>query len=455
MFNAEDYIGEFVTDGRFLYCPRDRVNVRALRFGLAYGDQPSEAVVSEHHVRIPRHYPMRGVEIKDAAPKLFPRWRSPTETKTSPRPYQHEPLDVLSAERQGILNLGCGYGKTVMACYYMAREGFKAAVLLDKINLISQWAEEIEKHLNVPKERVGVVQGKRWDWDDYDIVLMSIHTLARRGDDVPDNFYESFGVAVFDECHHLAAPLFKKLCHRFSGIRVGLSATPHREDGMESVFKNHLGPIIYSKTDQELIPKIIFHKSDVPADAADDPDACDRTGEVNHLRLCHSLVTKYPSRYGLALSYARELVASGHKVLCLTHSAEHVQLFADALSEDLSIDVGVASGATPAEERAKNIDAHAISVGTINVASEALNVPRLSALLILTPFGARLHGNVLQQTLGRVQRACDNKPNPIVVFIEDASVGMCYGLLKQVKRALREKGYEYEQRGQGEPTGHL
>lgn len=438
--------GKFVTDGHYLFCPKEKVNVRALRFGLAYGDQPSEGLVVGDHIRIPRHYHV-GVEdeIIDRAPKIYPRWRSSTALKTTPRAYQIEPLEATKGARGGILNLGCGYGKTVMACYYMAHEGFKAAVLVDKVNLISQWAHEIVTHLNVPVERIGVVQGQKWEWDDYDVVLCSIQTLARRGDDVPEGFYESFGVVVFDECHHMAAPTFKAICPRFSGIRLGLSATPRREDGLEDIFKNHIGDVFYSKIDQELVPRIIFQQTGASAEIAEQREALSRNGEIHYRKLCACL-GREESRNQIAVEYVRTLLASDHHVLCLTASAEHVDTFAQALERALDMPVGVAKGDVKGDTRASNIQDHRVSVGTLDVASEALNVPSLSALVILTPFGAKQHGNVLQQTLGRIQRKYDNKPSPVAVFLEDESIGFCIGLTKQIKRVLRSMEYAYERR---------
>lgn len=438
--------GEFVTDGRYLYCPRNRVNVRALRYGLAYGDQPSEGVVLDNHIRIPRHYPL-GMEytLLDDSPESYPVWKSSTSPVTSPREYQHAPLRAAKEAKGGILNLGCGYGKTVLACYYMAHEGVKAAVLVDKVNLISQWAEEIATHLAVPVERIGVVQGKRWVWEDCDIVICSVQTLARRGDNVPTGFYESFGVAVFDECHHMAAPTFKALCHKFTGIRLGLSATPKREDGLEDIFINHLGPVFYSKVDQELVPRIIFQQTGTDGSVSEREDALSRNGEIHYRKLCAVLGLDH-DRNLVASAYADALLKAGHHVLCLTASAEHVTVFAEMLRARLGVPVGVARGDVKGDSRADNIKNNKISVGTIDVASEALNVPSLSALIILTPFGARQHGNVLQQTLGRIQRKHDGKLPPVAVFLEDENVGFCVGLTKQIKRALRSMEYHYERR---------
>jgi len=431
-----------VVDGHFKYLPKSKVNVRVLRFSLAYGDAPSEAVVLEHHVRVPLYCPADVPSLvahvtEPARAQSFPMWAQDTEPLTQPRPHQVEPLARLRAFGSGVLNLGCGYGKTVVALYYAAEFRRRTLVVVNQINLISQWMDEAKTHLGMGADRVGAVRAGKWDYKK-DLVIASIHTLCRSP--VPADFFEQFGLVVFDECHHLSAPMFKELAHRFSGERVGLSATPAREDGLEQVFLNHLGPVVYSKTDQELVPRVIFARSSVDADFAERPEVLDSIGQINHRRLCAELGAD-AARDALCKAWIEVLRDAGHHVLCLSHSVEHVERLAGEIE-----DCGLAAGSVAAEERAAQIASHRVSVATLDIAAEALNVPSLSALVILTPFGARLHGNVLQQALGRIQRRHPDKQHPVAVFIDDHEVGMCRGLLNQVRRVLRSWGYEYETR---------
>lgn len=431
------HVDKIVIDGHFKYLPKSRVNVRVLRHGLAYGDSPSEAVVLEHHVRVPLYYPvdLPGVSAVYDPPTEFPSWETPVTPLTNPREHQVEPLAALTLHGSGVLNLGCGYGKTVVALYYAATRQTRTLVVVNQINLISQWTGEISTHLGIGADRVGTVRAGKWDYEK-DIVVASIHTLCRTP--APPDFFAQFGLVIFDECHHLSAPMFKGLAHRFGGERVGLSATPAREDGLEQVFLNHLGPVVYSKTDQELVPRVIFARTGVEPEFAQRKEVCDSIGQINHRRLCAELGAD-AARDALCKAWIEVLRDAGHHVLCLSHSVEHVERLAGEIPN-----CGLAAGSVAAEERAKQIAAHQVSVATLDIAAEALNVPSLSALVVLTPFGAKLHGNVLQQALGRIQRRHPDKKHPVAIFIDDHEVGMCRGLLNQVRRALRSWGYEYE-----------
>jgi superfamily II DNA or RNA helicase len=431
----------------YVWLPREKVNVPIIRAALMYGDAPSEAEVGETHVRVPRHFVQ---DLPEPVERKQYTWEErPIPIKTPMRAYQLEPFASMCVHAGGILNLGCGYGKTFIALNYIAARGYKAIVIVDKINLLEQWRGEILEHLELSEDEIGWVQGKKWAWEDKRIVLASLSTISRRARDggLPKGFCESFGVAVYDECHHLSASVFAQTCPLFHGERHGLTATPQREDGLEQVFINHLGPIHYSKIDQELMPTCVFLSTDVDAEPTLEADAStrghlrvilDKAGELNHRKLC-AWLGRDDARNALIQELCSRLVARGHHVLCVTHSLEHANHM-----HEITPGSGLASGSVdPALRRSAIADAK-VSFATVDVAAEALNVPSLSALIVMTPFGARTQGNLLQQALGRIQRKHEGKQPPLAFFIEDTQIHMCRGLLRQVRRKLSEWGYEQE-----------
>lgn len=431
----------------YVWLPREKVNVPILRSALMYGDAPSEAVVEGEHVRVPRHYMTELPQPVEHTPRTWPTL--PMASKTQLRDYQVAPFLSMCRQGGGILNLGCGYGKTFVALNYIAARGLKAIVLVDKVNLLEQWKSEALTHLTLTEEQIGWVQGSKWEWVDKPLVLASLSTISRRARDkrLPEGFAEAFGVAVYDECHHLSASVFAQTCPIFYGERHGLTATPQREDGLEQVFINHLGPIHYSKVDQELMPTCVFLTTEVDAQAEIDIDLArrgkervilDKAGELNHRKLC-AWLGRQPDRNALIIELCTRLKAQGHHVLCVTHSVEHA-----AHMQTLLPGSGLASGDVDPSERRSAIANATVSFATVDVAAEALNVPSLSALVVMTPFGARTQGNLLQQALGRIQRKHAEKKEPLAFFVEDSPIPMCRGLLRQVKRKLLEWGYPQE-----------
>jgi superfamily II DNA or RNA helicase len=399
------------------------------------GDLPSDAELVGEHVRVPRHF----MDAPEPVEVITPTWdRLPIESKTVLRPQQVDALAAMVDAEHGILNLGCGHGKTVIALNYIASQGVKAIVIVNRTNLISQWRDEALLHLDITRDKIGTVQGNRWEYEGKYIVIASINTLASRYDSLPGGFADSFGVVIFDECHHLSAPMFRKVCPMFSGKRHGLSATPKREDGYERAFMYHLGKVYFSNISQELVPDVVFVKTNLEEDHVSD-DAKDVTGEIHHRKLC-AWLGSVPIRNQLILEIVQSMLSAGHKVLCLTHSVDHAK-FLNATVKDS----GLACGDVDASSRKDEIASHSVSFATIDVAAEALNVPELSCLILATPFGARTHGNILQQALGRIQRKHETKLHPIAIFINDFGIHMCSALMRQCKKRLSEWDYPYRE----------
>lgn len=381
---------------------------------------------------------------------------------------QIPPFYHMATRDSGILNLGCGKGKTVIAIHAIAFKGLKSIIVIDKMSIMVQWKRELVTHLNIKEEDIGWVQGAKWKWKDSPVVIASLSTLRSRIEKgtLPEGFSESFGLVIYDECHHLSAPGFSKVCPIFAGQRHGLSATPKREDGMEDIFLGHLGSVYYTDTSQDLIPDTMIIRSPIRAvdtllqDEAElssarrdrrEPNTSilDSAGEIHHRKLCIWL-GQHKIRNMLIMTEIQKLLDAGHHVLALTHSREH----AKELSEKEN--AGLASGDVSPEERIESIKRNRLTFATIDVASEALNVPSLSALVIMTPFGAREQGNILQQAFGRIQRKHKEKlHNPVVLMIEDSEIDMCRHLINQLKRKLKEWGYPFKYKGVARETQTL
>ncbi len=75
-----------------------------------------------------------------------------------------------------------------------------------------------------PGLRVGIIQDKRWDIVEYDVVIAMVLTLAKR--DMDDAVLDDVGTVVCDECHHYAAPVMNLAMRKFRARHiVGLTAT--------------------------------------------------------------------------------------------------------------------------------------------------------------------------------------------------------------------------------------
>src|SRR3989338_11589359 len=73
-----------------------------------------------------------------------------------------------------------------------------------------------------------------------------IHSLSMKT--YPAHILEGFGMVIVDECHHLASEMFSRCLPKIGfQYTLGLSATPHRKDGLSDVFFAYLGDIFHQE----------------------------------------------------------------------------------------------------------------------------------------------------------------------------------------------------------------
>ena len=98
------------------------------------------------------------------------------------RPFQqvivNKYIDVANKIGGGLLDVPCGFGKTIMALNIISKLKKKTLVIVHKEFLVNQWIERIEQFL--PTARVGKIQGQIVDVDDKDIVLGMLQSLSMK-----------------------------------------------------------------------------------------------------------------------------------------------------------------------------------------------------------------------------------------------------------------------------------
>ena len=155
-----------------------------------------------------------------------------------PRKHQALALKAWQASQgRGCCVLPTGAGKTYLACLAMAFVARSSCVVVPTIDLLEQWREVLWQSFGV---KVGV-----WGGGQKRIAPITVMTYdsARK---VMPTYGADFGLVVFDECHHLAAPLFRSIAqHCIAPYRLGLTATPEREDGAEECLWQLVGPKVY------------------------------------------------------------------------------------------------------------------------------------------------------------------------------------------------------------------
>jgi superfamily II DNA or RNA helicase len=162
-------------------------------------------------------------------------------------PHQENVINMATNElEQGngvTIALPTSGGKTTCAMWLMKQYNVPTIIIVPNQELMKQWKKEIKNTLNY---NAGQMDGRKTDIRD--ITIASIQTLTKRQPE------KQFDMMIIDECHRIGAPLFRKAALKLNSYyRIGLSATPKREDGAEIVLIAGIGKIITPVTAIELI----------------------------------------------------------------------------------------------------------------------------------------------------------------------------------------------------------
>ena len=157
----------------------------------------------------------------------------------------------------GIISVPCGWGKTIIALNLISKLKRKTIIIVHKGFLLNQWEQRIKEFL--PGAKIGRIQGPTIDIDGKDIVIAMLQSISMK--DYDTSVFEDFGFTIVDECHHIAAEVFSRSLPKINSYySLGLSATPNRADGLQTVFAMFLGPMLYritSADDKKVLVKVI------------------------------------------------------------------------------------------------------------------------------------------------------------------------------------------------------
>lgn len=430
-----------------LWLPKSHISEKAIKEALQYWDvEKGNAVLrrlwdeTRDHLIVPREflkpeqYPRFPFPFIDLTPKKF--HKTNLWVKNEPRNDQQKAaLAAFPQTHGGILNLGCGKGKTFLSLKRVAEIGCPILVVVHNTFLMKQWmTEAIPFHVELPiGEKVGVIQGDQFDWK-RPITVAMIHTLAARADEgrLPPDFYSWFGAVIFDEVHHLSAPLFATTAPLIKGMRFGLTATDKRTDGTDFIYKFHIGDIFYTDLTQDLIPRIYFQYTPVTVDLKRE-EVLDVKGDVNIGRL-RSFIGDLPLSNNFRAFCIREALNEGRKILCVSHSKNQLRNLSEMFPGS-----GLIIQETPAEERTRIVRSSQVTFAIASLGFEGLDDDNLDTVFALLPFGSKdAPPNDLQQVMGRIQREKEGKHHPVLVIFDDIGVKPFHAMCNTMRKALKE-----------------
>lgn len=362
--------------------------------------------------QLPLYWASKNLETK-FTPKFkeLSRINDKKELTIEPYTYQKECMVFCKNELDkpfggGIINMQTGCGKSLQSLMIYDYRKLKMLVVVHTIELFQQWKKTINKFL--PNTRVGSIQGKIFDVKDKDIVIGMLQTISMKSE-INKNVFEDFGIVIYDEVQFLSAEIFSKaLLKSRARYTFGLSATVERQDGLEWIFKAHIGDIIYSNVNNSKKQKTILNI--VNYNNPSFKEKISVTGNINMSAMITDL-SRDKIRTDVIIQLIKKL-QKDRNILVLSERVDHLKYMQKIIGDSQSgLFIGELKEKDKIESKQKRI-----LFGTYHIASVGFDHPKLNTIVLATP-----RSNVTQ-AIGRIYRKTHTIPPMIIDIFDDYSV---------------------------------
>ncbi len=369
------------------------------------------------------------------------------DSERVPRHYQKEAVDAwMDAGGQGQVVLPTGAGKSYVAAMIMQRIQRDTLIVVPTLDLMHQWYSDLRARFAL--DEVGLLGGGY-----HECRAVTVTTYDSFWIHAP-HVGHRFGLLVFDECHHLPSATYQQAAQLYiAPWRLGLTATPERDDGGEAINIERIGPIVYRRGIKELagdfladydieMIRVDFNEQErqeyeqarkiyLDFVSANGIRFGSAGGWTRFLQLCarsewgRSAMRAYRAQRQLALSPEAKMVVVGR--LLHKHAGDQVIIFTNQNDAVYELSkrwlIPAITHQTPTKERRLILENFRSGrwpvVATSRVLNEGVDVPEASVAIVLSGSGTvREH----VQRLGRILRQKEGKMAVLYELITNATV---------------------------------
>lgn len=235
--------------------------------------------------------------------------------------YQLDACKAMLEQKQGIVKMGTGAGKTEVASAVIKYIGRKTLFIVTNRELLYQARARFQKRLGLSDDEVGIVGDGIWSPGSL-ITVATVDTLeARINEQYCQDLVQSTEVLFIDEAHHVGSETWYTVATLCPAMyRFGLSGTPlDRTDGANLRLIAATGDIIVNVPTKFLVENDILAKADIIFDTVSSPTIPKKS--------------KYPTVYKQGVVENEELLT---KVIDWTKAFRELGLSTLILVEEIS-----------------------------------------------------------------------------------------------------------------------
>ena len=196
-----------------------------------------------HYRSAIEYFKKRGIKVEDHVLRPI-KGKITLVENLKLRDYQKEALEYwIKAKCRGVVVLPTGAGKTRVALAALSHLQKPTLIIVPTIELMEQWEMRLKKYFKV---KIGKFGGG----DKYlGFVTISTYDSAYINAEILGNRFE---LLIFDEVHHLPSPGYRQIAElNAAPYRLGLTATPEREDNLHLDLDYLVGRIVYRRVVKE------------------------------------------------------------------------------------------------------------------------------------------------------------------------------------------------------------
>jgi superfamily II DNA or RNA helicase len=331
-------------------------------------------------------------------------------------PYQEPFLCKLMKHRYGVGVAPPGSGKTIIGIEAIARINTRTLWVTHTTALANQTLNKMKDCLDIDSSRIGFVGGGKRKFGD--ITVGMVRSLIK----IPsEELKYKFGLVIIDEFHHEGGmATFYKLTNMLAPkYMYGLTATPFRQDGLDSLMFLGVGPIvsrIYRDQIKDKVPVLVkVIKTDL-----------EYTYNKRNPRAYNYLmkkISKDRKRNQKIITLLRKEVTAGKLCIVLSGRVAHLENM-KKLAETYGIPCGIVHTGVKKKLRPEiynkfNNEEIKVLFATYLLLGEGFDVEALSVVFMSYPIKSK---GAVEQVCGRVERPHKNKISATVYDIFDHNI---------------------------------
>ena len=358
-------------------------------------------------IYVPRNWSNKTLKPIKQYNKSLVRW---PDTKWELRDYQYAPYDELMVEKDGLICLPCGTGKSIITLFAARSIGQRTLVISPTKAVVKQWLDYFKDMFGDLPNGCKQLTSKDFLAADF---LSSITLQQVALHPLPEWFTKQFGIVIYDEVDIANAAQLSKALPMFNCLRFGLTATKRREDQMDILSDLHIGPILFEMTriEEAARPTIwikntgLFYNSAAP------------------LPVSITAASKSPVKKEIIINYVQRALEKNRNIFVLCERIDQAEDYAATLEELFPGQIALAHSGTKTKDYTKPV------IVATNLLGRGFNKEDLDTLLVTGIFIYSVRE--FRQLLGRLQRRSAGKKRLMVIVLQDNS-GLLDHKLKKI-----------------------